>query len=143
MDLKDFCKKLGIKYSYEHEFPLLYEDELIALFGYDRWISQSNPNLSLCDNLDYKNDERQLILDDGFGKRYKLTGDHLDQIRGKMIQIPRMFNWDEVHDIITVKMAHLHQGCIISMLTLYDPLVIWFKNCKIIKEDMENVEKGS
>lgn len=131
MDLREYCVKINYEYGLERDLQCLYEDDFIALFGYGRVSCKNNDNLSLCDNLDYKNDLHELFIDTDYGL-CKLTGDNLDRIRGKLVQIPRIFNYNSKTDMLEAYYCELRKDCILIKWTC-SPLLIWFKNCKLVK----------
>lgn len=131
MDLKNYCIKICHEYGWDRDLPCLYEDDFIALFGYGRVSCKNNDNLSLCDNLDYKNNLQKILLCTDYGL-YKLTGDNLDKIRGKIVQIPRIFTYNAKTGMIEAYYSELKKDCIIVKWTS-NPLLIWFKNCKLTK----------
>ena len=67
MDLREYCEDICRDFNGDRKIPVLYEDDFIALFGYGRVSCKGNDNLSLCDNLDYKNDIQKLPIDTDYG----------------------------------------------------------------------------
>lgn len=138
MDLREYCMNICCDFNGNRKIPVLYEDDFIALFGYGRVSCKGNDNLSLCDNLDYKNDLQKLPIDTDYGL-YELSGDHVDRIRGKLVQIPRIFKYNPKTDMIEAYYCELVKDCILIKWTS-NPLLIWFKNCKLTKVGDINTE---
>ena len=140
MDYYKYCMEtLPRRYEMGCDLYKTYEDDDIAYFSLGSEI-YGNPKLSLCDGLDYKNDEKVLNCALGDGKpNYKLVGEHLDRIRGKMIQLPFIFRWNTETDVIQVR-AFLEKENLLIM-TSRRPYVFWFKHAKFVKiEDMKTTD---